>query len=110
AVAFSDNVGGMPILGGHAVELLIDYDGTIARLVADIDRAENHVHLLFYIFADDSATAPVVEALGRAAKRGVRCRVLADAIGSRAGLRTLRPRLTALGGDGRGVRRARRWP
>jgi cardiolipin synthase len=97
AVALAERLGGSPILGGNAVELLVDYGGTIARLAADIDRAEHHVHLLFYIFADDAATAPVVEALGRAAKRGVRCRVLADAIGSRAGLRTLRPRLTAMG-------------
>jgi cardiolipin synthase len=97
AVVLAENLGGSPILGGNAVELLADYDGTITRLAADIDRAERHVHLLFYIFADDHATAPVVEALGRAAKRGVRCRVLADAIGSRAGLRTLRPKLTALG-------------
>jgi cardiolipin synthase len=97
AVTLAENLGGLPILGGNAVELLVDYQGTIARLVADIDRAEDHVHLLFYIFADDHATAPVIEALGRAAKRGVRCRVLADAIGSRSGLRTLRPKLTALG-------------
>jgi cardiolipin synthase len=97
AVALAERLGGSPILGGNVVELLADYGGTIARLAADIDRAEHHVHLLFYIFADDAATAPVVEALGRAAERGVRCRVLADAIGSRAGLRTLRPRLTALG-------------
>jgi cardiolipin synthase len=97
AVALAETLGGSPILGGNAVELLVDYDGTIARLVADIERAENHVHLLFYIFADDQATAPVIEALGRAVKRGVRCRVLADAIGSRSGLRTLRPKLKALG-------------
>jgi cardiolipin synthase len=97
AVTLAENLGGMPILGGNAVELLVDYDDTIARLVADIDRAANHVHLLFYIFADDYATAPIVEALGRAAARGVRCRVLADAIGSRAGLRSLRPKLVALG-------------
>jgi cardiolipin synthase len=97
AVALAEKLGGSPILGGNAVELLADYRGTIDRLAADIDRAENHIHLLFYIFADGAATAPVVEALGRAAKRGVRCRVLADAIGSRAGLRTLRPRLTAMG-------------
>lgn len=97
AVILAENLGGMPILGGNAVELLVDYDNTIARLAADIDRAKNHVHLLFYIFADDHATVPVVEALGRAAARGVRCRVLADAIGSRPGLRTLRPKLAALG-------------
>jgi cardiolipin synthase len=66
--------------------------------------------LLFYIFADDRATAPVVEALGRAAARGVRCRVLADAIGSRAGLRTLRPRLAALGVEVREMLPVRLWP
>src|SRR5215471_2903484 len=82
AVTLAENLGQSPILGGNAVELLADYDGTITRLVADIDRAEHHVHLEFYIFADDRATAPVIAALGRAARRGVRCRVLADAIGS----------------------------
>jgi cardiolipin synthase len=97
AVTLAENVGASPILGGNAVELLRDYDGTIDRLTADIERAENHAHLLFYILADDRTTAPVIEALGRAAKRGVRCRVLADAIGSRPGLRTLRPKLAALG-------------
>src|SRR5262245_28420636 len=97
AVTLAENLGQSPILGGNAVEVLVDYDETIARLVADIDQAESHVHLQFYIFADDRTTAPVIEALGRAAGRGVRCRVLADAIGSRAGLRTLRPGLTALG-------------
>jgi cardiolipin synthase len=97
AVNLAENLGGSPILGGNAVELWTDYDGTLARLAEDIDRAENHVHLLFYIFADDHATAPIIDALGRAAKRGVRCRVLADAIGSRSGLRTLRPKLSAQG-------------
>jgi cardiolipin synthase len=97
AVTLAETLGGMPILGGNAVELLVDYDGILARLVADIDRAEDHVHLLFYLFADDGATAPVIEALGRAVKRGVHCRVLADAVGSRALLRTLAPKLRALG-------------
>jgi cardiolipin synthase len=97
AVTLAENLGQGPILGGNAVELLVDYDELFTRLVADIDRAKQHVHLLFYIFADDRATAPVIEALGRAVKRGVRCRVLADAIGSRSGLRSLRPKLSALG-------------
>jgi cardiolipin synthase len=97
AVTLAENLSGSPILGGNDFELLADYNGTIARLAADIDHAQHHVHLLFYIFADDYATAPVIEALGRAAKRGVSCRVLADAIGSRSGLRTLRSKLAELG-------------
>jgi cardiolipin synthase len=97
AVSLAKNLGGSPILGGNAVELLVEYEGTLARLASDIDGAHDHVHLLFYIFADDEATARIIEALGRAVKRGVRCRVLADAIGSRSGLRTLRPKLSSLG-------------
>jgi cardiolipin synthase len=97
AVNLAEKLGQSPILGGNDVELLIDYDRTIARLVADIDQAAHHVHLLFYIFADDAATAPVIDALGRAAKRGVSCRVLADAIGSRTALRSLGPKLAQRG-------------
>jgi cardiolipin synthase len=97
AVTLAENLGQSPILDGNAVELLVDYDETIARIVADIDEARHHVHLLFYIFADDAATAPVLEALGRAVGRGVRCRVLADAIGSFRDWRTLRPKLQAIG-------------
>lgn len=110
AVTLAENLGQSPILGGNSVELLVDYDGTFARLVEDIDGATDHVHLLFYIFADDHATAPVVEALGRAARRGVDCRVLADAIGSRPGLRTLRPKLTQQGVAVRAMLPVNLWP
>src|SRR5262249_25375980 len=89
----AENPGQMPVLGGNAAEILVDYDAVFDRLVADIDRAEHHVHLLFYIFADDPATAPVIDALGRASRRGVRCRVLVDSVGSRSALSTLIPKL-----------------
>ena len=91
------NLGRMPVLGGNAAEILVDYDATLSRLVADIDEAKVHVHLLFYIFADDRATAPVIAALGRAVQRGVACRVLVDSLGSRSALPTLLPQLISLG-------------
>lgn len=97
AVTLAENLGRMPILGGNAVELLVDYEGTVDRLVADVDAARHHVHLLFYIFADDSTTARVIDALGWAVRRGVQCRVLVDSVGSRATLPTLIPKLTGLG-------------
>ena len=93
----AENLGQMPALGGNAAEVLVDYDGILARLVADIDQARDHVHLLFYIFADDAATAPVIAALGRAVQRSVCCRVLVDSVGSRSALSTLLPKLTGLG-------------
>src|SRR5215472_3150014 len=36
AVVLAETLGGAPILGGNVVELLVDYNGTIARLAADI--------------------------------------------------------------------------
>lgn len=65
AVLLAENLGQSPILGGNAVELLVDYEATFARMIADIDEAKHHVHLLFYILADDAASAPVFEALER---------------------------------------------
>jgi len=97
AVTLAERLGQSPILGGNDVDLLVDYQDLFNRLVADIDQAKNHVHLLFYIFEDDHATAPVIQALARAVQRGVGCRVLADAIGSRSGIRRMYPRLAALG-------------
>jgi cardiolipin synthase len=83
AVKLAEKLGYMPILGGNDVELIAETEVFIDKLIADIDAAEHHVHLLFYIFADDSTGRRVAEALGRAANRGVKCRVLADAVGSR---------------------------
>jgi len=97
AVTLAENLGQSPILGGNSLEMVVVYDALFTGLVADIDQAKQHVHLLFYIFSDDSATAPVIAALDRAAARGVRCRVLVDAYGSRSGLRALRRKLTRMG-------------
>ncbi len=83
--------------GGNSVELLPDYFGAIDRLVADIDTALHTVHLLFYIFEDDGTGRRVADSLVRAAKRGVACRVMMDALGSKRGIRALGPTLQAAG-------------
>ncbi|MGH8800182.1 MAG: phospholipase D-like domain-containing protein, partial [Casimicrobiaceae bacterium] len=97
AVRLAENLGRMPILGGNSAEILADYDRTIDRLIADIDLAHDHVHLLFYIVADDATSARIVEALERAATRGVGCRLLADSLGSRPAFGRMLPRLRSAG-------------
>ncbi|HEX7853788.1 MAG TPA: cardiolipin synthase [Sphingobium sp.] len=82
AKRFACTLGRMPCTQGNTVELIDDYDGVIARLVADIDAAAHHVDLLVYIFADDAVGQRITGALGRAIKRGVRCRVMFDPVGS----------------------------
>src|SRR5687767_8091097 len=43
-------VGGIPPLKGNAVELMDDAALVLDTLIADIDEAEHHCHLLYYIW------------------------------------------------------------
>ncbi|MGE3109343.1 MAG: cardiolipin synthase [Phycisphaerales bacterium] len=78
---------GLPPLAGNRVELLARNDRLLERLTADIDAARSHCHLLFYIYTTSPACWKVSEALMRAARRGVTCRLLVDAVGSKQFLR-----------------------
>ena len=100
----------VPFAGNH-LELLDDYAGWIARLIADIAGARGHVQLLFYIFEADATGRSVADAVSRAAGRGVQCRVLIDAIGGDRGLAHLGPRMEAAGAEVHATRPMRwfRW-
>ncbi|MBN1908613.1 MAG: cardiolipin synthase [Pirellulales bacterium] len=97
AVVLAERLGYMPIVGGNDGCVLTETEEMIDRLVEDIDRAEHHVHLLYYIYADDATGRRVADALARAVERGVTCRVLVDAVGSRPMLKRLAPKMAAQG-------------
>lgn len=73
----------MKILPGNQVTLLRNGAEFFPALVGAIDSATNDVWLETYIFADDGVGRRVAGALERAARRGVRVRVLLDGFGSR---------------------------
>lgn len=77
-----------PTSTGNLGQIAPDSDTAITMLVADIDAAQQSVHLSFYIWLGDNNGSKVVEAVCRAARRGVTCRIAADAIGSRALIRS----------------------
>jgi len=93
AVRIAEQLCDMPILGGNVIEYLPVTSKFIDRLIADIDAAEHHVNLLYFIFVDDETGRSVADALARAVSRGVTCRMLADAAGSRQLFRRLGPEL-----------------
>jgi cardiolipin synthase len=74
--------------GGNSVRVIGDSDLFIQSLIEDIETAHSHCHVLSYIYLADHSGARVAEALMRAARRGVACRVLVDAVGSEAFLRS----------------------
>jgi cardiolipin synthase len=98
-VTLAERLGSMPIVGGNEAILMTETDEMIDRLVADIDAAQRHVHLLFYIFANDATGRKIADALARAVDRGVKCRVLVDAVGSRPMLKRLATRMVEEGID-----------
>ncbi len=82
SASLAHGLGGLPAVSGNGVELLTDYDGTMDRLVRDIDLARTHVRILVYIFADDATGRRVADALARAVQRGVVVHILVDPVGS----------------------------
>jgi len=92
------SISGFEPVGGNSARLLEDSNAAIDAMVADIDAAAEHVHLLFYIWLPDTNGCKVVEALKRAASRGVTCRAMADDLGSRLMIRS--DHWTAMGDAG----------
>ncbi len=78
------SISGYAPVGGNQARLMADSAATVAAMIADIDAATRHVHVLFYIWLPDNNGSAVAGALCRAARRGVACRVLVDDLGSRS--------------------------
>jgi cardiolipin synthase len=84
----AEKISGMPIISGNAVEFLGNSMEMVNRLAADIDSAQEQVHLLYFIFYPDDSGERIADALIAATKRGVKCRVIADAVASRVFFRS----------------------
>ena len=95
--------------GGNRIELLGDPGASpqepklncytaLNRLISDIEQSREQVHIAFYIWLDDATGQRVAQAVAAAARRGVQCRVMVDALGSRAFCKgPLRKQLTDAG-------------
>ena len=83
-----ESVNGFQPVGGNSAELMMDSNTGIDAIVADMDTADDHIHLIFYIWLADNNGLKIVEALKRAAARGITCRAMADGLGSRAMIRS----------------------
>lgn len=79
-----ERIGRWPVVGGNKATIAADSNDAIDAMVRDFDEARETIHISFYIWLADRNGLRVVQALERAALRGVVCRIMADAIGSRA--------------------------
>lgn len=82
------SISGFDPIAGNSARLMDDSNSAVASIIADIDAAKEHVHVLFYIWLPDGNGCRVAEALIRAANRGVTCRAMIDNLGSRSMLKS----------------------
>jgi len=88
AFKYTRSINGFYPQAGNRAELMPDAWSARERLIEDIDAATETVHILYYIWLDDTTGTNTANALIRAAKRGVICRVMVDGLGSRAFVKT----------------------
>ena len=84
AFQYAASINGFHPVAGNTARLMPTPEQTVSAIVEDIDAAEEHVHVLYYIWLDDETGTALAEALIRATSRGVICRAMADGLGSRA--------------------------
>jgi len=80
-LAASEN--GSPVTGGNNIELYTDSELILNQLIDAIHSAKESLYLEFYIWELGGLADQVCEALIQSAKRGVKCQVLLDAVGSK---------------------------
>ncbi|KRM22278.1 cardiolipin synthetase [Latilactobacillus graminis DSM 20719] len=64
------------------VTVLTDLKAAYQQLLADINQAQNHIHLEYYAFYDNQHGRQLINLLASKALRGVKIRVMYDAFGS----------------------------
>jgi cardiolipin synthase len=70
-----------PILDGNAIDVLLNGDEIFPAMLEAIRQATDSVHLLTYIYWEGEIACQFADALTAAARRGVRVRLLVDAVG-----------------------------
>lgn len=82
----------------NVINIFTDGNRKFDELLADIERAEHHIHLVYYIVRDDALGRRLMDALVRKASQGVEVRFLYDHIGSLSLPRRYFRELRAAGG------------
>lgn len=71
-----------PLYGGNKITFYSDGKSKFEALFEEMEKAEKHIHIQYYIFMDDSMGQKVRDILVRKAKEGVEVRLLYDDVGS----------------------------
>lgn len=82
-IALLKNLDSTPLLGGNDVKIFTTGKEKFNNLLADIEQAQKHIHICYYIFTDDKIGHRIKDALIKKALQGVEVRIIYDSFGSR---------------------------
>ncbi|MDF1813616.1 MAG: cardiolipin synthase [Verrucomicrobiales bacterium] len=82
---------GVPTVHGSSGKLFSKTDQILDGITADIENAQNSILMEFYIWNEGGKADEVLDAVIRAAQRGVSCRILIDALGGARWWRSRQP-------------------
>lgn len=68
---------------GNKVSIISDGEDKFNQLIEDINKAEHHVHVTYYIFRGDNIGRKLLKSLEEKAKQGIEVKVLYDPVGAR---------------------------
>ncbi|MFD1036968.1 cardiolipin synthase [Virgibacillus byunsanensis] len=83
----------------NQLKIFTDGNEKFKALIQDLEKATNHIHLLYYIIRHDQLGKQIAEVLIKKANEGVEVRVLYDDMGSRGLSRAFKKRLRNAGGE-----------
>lgn len=64
------------------VEILVNGEKKFERLREDLAKAENHIHMEYFVLFDDELGTELIDILGKKAEEGVKVRLMYDDVGS----------------------------
>jgi len=67
----------------NSVEVFSNGDNKFDSLLKDLNKAEDHIHMLYYIFKDDDIGTKIISALTLKASQGIKVKLLIDGLGGR---------------------------
>lgn len=68
-------------LPAQSIDVIADTKKYALMLMRELERAEKHIHMLFYIFEDDEFGRSIRDILMRKARQGVEVRLIYDSVG-----------------------------
>ncbi len=93
------NMAESPISTDNEVDIFVDGREKFDQLIKDLEQAQDHIHMMYYIFRDDGIGTRIIEVLERKAAEGVEVCLMFDSLGSRGVKDSSFDRLRANGGQ-----------